>query len=39
LEAEKLGKVADLRLNQQDYNRYSELANQGAVARQTKDLY
>ena len=39
LQAERLANVADVRLNQQDYNRYSELAAQGAVSRQTKDLY
>ncbi|MBK1989326.1 efflux RND transporter periplasmic adaptor subunit [Sphaerospermopsis aphanizomenoides BCCUSP55] len=39
LEAEKIGKVADVNLNQQEYNRYSQLAVQGAVSIQTKDLY
>jgi RND family efflux transporter MFP subunit len=39
LQAERLANVADVRLNQLDYNRYSELAAQGAVSRQTKDLY
>jgi multidrug efflux pump subunit AcrA (membrane-fusion protein) len=39
LQAERLANVADVRLNQQDYNRYSELAIQGAVSRQTQDLY
>jgi RND family efflux transporter MFP subunit len=39
LQAERLANVADVRLNQQDYNRYSELAAQGAVSRQTQDLY
>ncbi|MEA5575921.1 efflux RND transporter periplasmic adaptor subunit [Anabaena sp. UHCC 0451] len=39
LEAERLGKVADVQLNQQEYQRYSDLAAQGAVSRQTKDLY
>ncbi|TAE60685.1 MAG: efflux RND transporter periplasmic adaptor subunit [Nostocales cyanobacterium] len=39
LEAERTGKVADVKLNQQEYQRYSELATQGAVSRQTKDLY
>jgi RND family efflux transporter MFP subunit len=39
LQAERLANVANLRLNQQDYNRYSELAAQGAVSRQTQDLY
>ncbi|QSJ18799.1 efflux RND transporter periplasmic adaptor subunit [Nostoc sp. UHCC 0702] len=39
LEAERLSNLADLQLNQQDYNRYATLADQGAVARQTKDQY
>ncbi|MTJ07456.1 efflux RND transporter periplasmic adaptor subunit [Anabaena sp. UHCC 0204] len=39
LQAERLANVADVRLNQLDYNRYSELAAQGAVSRQTQDLY
>jgi RND family efflux transporter MFP subunit len=39
LQAERLANVADVRLNQQDYNRYAELAGQGAVSRQTQDLY
>ncbi|WP_016952520.1 efflux RND transporter periplasmic adaptor subunit [Anabaena sp. PCC 7108] len=39
LQAERLANVADVRLNQLDYNRYSELAAQGAVSRQTEDLY
>ncbi|NET72848.1 MAG: efflux RND transporter periplasmic adaptor subunit [Sphaerospermopsis sp. SIO1G2] len=39
LEAEKTGKIADVELNQQEYKRYSELAAQGAVSRQTRDLY
>jgi RND family efflux transporter MFP subunit len=39
LEAERLGKVADVKLNEQEYKRYSELAAQGAVSRQTQDLY
>ncbi|MEA5616479.1 efflux RND transporter periplasmic adaptor subunit [Cronbergia sp. UHCC 0137] len=39
LEAERLAKVANTRLNQQEYDRYSELAAQGAVSIQTKDIY
>ncbi|BAZ49126.1 hypothetical protein NIES4103_17370 [Nostoc sp. NIES-4103] len=39
LEAERLSNLADLQLNQQDYNRYATLADQGAVARQTKEQY
>ncbi|WP_427161977.1 efflux RND transporter periplasmic adaptor subunit [Aliinostoc sp. HNIBRCY26] len=37
LEAERLSNLADLRLSQQDYQRYTTLATQGAVSRQTKD--
>ncbi|ABA23444.1 Secretion protein HlyD [Trichormus variabilis ATCC 29413] len=39
LEAERLSNVADVRLNQQEYDRYTTLADQGAVSRQTKDQY
>lgn len=39
LEAERLSNVADVQLNQQDYDRYASLADQGAVSRQTKDQY
>lgn len=39
LQAERLANVADVRLNQLEYNRYAALADQGAVSRQTKDLY
>ncbi len=39
LEAERLSNIADLQLNQQDYQRYENLANEGAVSRQTKDQY
>ncbi|BAZ30383.1 hypothetical protein NIES4074_28430 [Cylindrospermum sp. NIES-4074] len=39
LEADRLSNVADVRLNQQDYERYSQLSAQGAVSRQTKDQY
>ncbi|MBD2293291.1 efflux RND transporter periplasmic adaptor subunit [Anabaena sphaerica FACHB-251] len=39
LAAERLGKVANVQLNQQEYKRYSDLTDQGAVSRQTKDLY
>ncbi|MBD2663316.1 efflux transporter, RND family, MFP subunit [Richelia sinica FACHB-800] len=39
LEAERLAKVADVQLNQQDYDRYTNLAGEGAVSRQTKDIY
>jgi RND family efflux transporter MFP subunit len=39
LEAERLANVSDVQLNQQDYERYASLANQGAVPRQTKEQY
>ena len=39
LEAERLSNEADVKLNQQEYQRYSNLAAQGAVARQTSDQY
>lgn len=37
LETERLSKLADLRLNQQEYQRYASLANEGAVSRQAKE--
>lgn len=39
LEAERLSKLADLKLNQQEYERYTSLASQGAVSRQTSEQY
>ncbi|WP_414580799.1 efflux RND transporter periplasmic adaptor subunit [Scytonema sp. PCC 10023] len=39
LEAERQSSLADLRLNQQDYERYTNLASQGAVSRQTSEQY
>lgn len=39
LEAERLSNLADLKLNQQEYQRYASLADQGAVSRQTKEQY
>ncbi|MBR8837447.1 MAG: efflux RND transporter periplasmic adaptor subunit [Stigonema ocellatum SAG 48.90 = DSM 106950] len=39
LEAERLSNEADVKLNQQEYQRYSNLAAQGAVARQISDQY
>ncbi len=39
LEAQRLSNEADVKLNQQEYQRYSNLADQGAVARQTSDQY
>ncbi|BAY27011.1 secretion protein HlyD [Calothrix sp. NIES-2100] len=39
LQADRLSNVADVQLNQQDYDRYTTLASQGAVSRQTKDQY
>ncbi|BAY10624.1 efflux RND transporter periplasmic adaptor subunit [Calothrix sp. NIES-2098] len=39
LQADRLSNVADVRLNQQDYDRYTSLAQEGAVSRQTRDQY
>jgi RND family efflux transporter MFP subunit len=39
LQAERLSNVADVNLNQQEYERYSSLAAQGAVSEQTKQQY
>ncbi|ARV60535.1 efflux transporter periplasmic adaptor subunit [Nostocales cyanobacterium HT-58-2] len=39
LEAERLSSIADLKLNQQEYERYTTLASQGAVSRQIRDQY
>ncbi|AKG23234.1 efflux RND transporter periplasmic adaptor subunit [Calothrix sp. 336/3] len=39
LEAEKISKQADLKLYQQEYSRYTNLASQGAVSRQVKEQY
>lgn len=39
LQAERLSNVADVNLNQQEYERYSSLASQGAVSQQTKQQY
>ncbi|WP_017314908.1 efflux RND transporter periplasmic adaptor subunit [Mastigocladopsis repens] len=39
LEAERLSDLADLKLNQQEYERYASLSSQGAVSRQTRDQY
>lgn len=39
LEAERLSSLANLKLNQQDYQRYTNLAGQGAVSRQTSEQY
>ncbi len=39
LEADRQSFLADVKLNQQDYARYSDLANQGAVSQQTKEQY
>ncbi|MCP6758149.1 MAG: efflux RND transporter periplasmic adaptor subunit [Fischerella sp. CENA71] len=39
LEADRQSFVADVKLNQEDYNRYVDLANQGAVSQQTKEQY
>ncbi|AFZ61218.1 efflux RND transporter periplasmic adaptor subunit [Anabaena cylindrica FACHB-243] len=39
IEAERLSKQADVKLNELDYQRYSYLANEGAISRQTQDQY
>ena len=39
LEAQRLSSLANLKLNQQDYQRYTNLASQGAVSRQTSEQY
>lgn len=39
LEAERISNQSNVKLNQQEYQRYSNLATQGAVARQISDQY
>jgi RND family efflux transporter MFP subunit len=39
LEADRLSNLSDVQLNQQDYKRYSDLSDQGAVSRQVKEQY
>jgi RND family efflux transporter MFP subunit len=39
LEAERTNNQNELKLNQQEYDRYNTLASQGAAPRQTKDQY
>ena len=39
LQAERLSNVADVNLNQQEYERYKNLADQGAVSQQTRQQY
>lgn len=39
LEAERRSKLSDVKLAQQDYNRYSQLAAAGAISQQTRDQY
>ncbi|MBD2342316.1 efflux RND transporter periplasmic adaptor subunit [Calothrix sp. FACHB-156] len=39
LQADRLSNVADVKLNQQDYDRYVTLAAEGAVSRQVRDQY
>ncbi len=39
LEVQQLSKLQNLRLNQEKYEKYSNLAAQGAVSKQTKDEY
>jgi RND family efflux transporter MFP subunit len=39
LEAQRLSNLADVQLNQKEYERYSRLATEGAVSRETGDQY
>ncbi|MBD2093382.1 efflux RND transporter periplasmic adaptor subunit [Microcoleus sp. FACHB-1515] len=39
LEAERRSKLADVNLAQQDYSRYAQLAQAGAISQQTRDQY
>ena len=39
LQAQRLSNVADVKLNQEEYQRYSNLATQGAVSEQIKQQY
>ncbi|NWF59071.1 MAG: efflux RND transporter periplasmic adaptor subunit [Fischerella sp.] len=39
LEADRQSFLADVKLNQQEYDRYTNLANEGAVSRQTREQY
>ncbi|AFZ33421.1 efflux transporter, RND family, MFP subunit (plasmid) [Gloeocapsa sp. PCC 7428] len=39
LEAERVSKLSDVELNQQEYERYAALAEVGAVSQQTRDQY
>lgn len=39
LQAERLSNIADVNLNQQEYERYTSLADQGAVSQQTRQQY
>lgn len=39
LEAERLSKLSDVQYNQREYQRYSRLADEGAVGRSTGDQY
>ncbi|MBV6621804.1 MAG: efflux RND transporter periplasmic adaptor subunit [Rivularia sp. (in: Bacteria)] len=39
LQAQRLSNVADVNLNQQEYERYTSLAAQGAVSQQTRQQY
>jgi len=39
LEAERVSKLSDVQLNQQEYKRYAALAEEGAVSLQTRDQY
>ncbi|MEO1431859.1 MAG: efflux RND transporter periplasmic adaptor subunit [Cyanobacteria bacterium J06632_19] len=39
LQAQRLSNIADVNLNQQEYERYKRLATQGAVSQQTRQQY
>jgi RND family efflux transporter MFP subunit len=39
LEAERVSKLSDVELNQQEYERYAALAEEGAVSQQIRDQY
>ncbi|NRB06611.1 MAG: efflux RND transporter periplasmic adaptor subunit [Richelia sp.] len=39
LQADSLSNIADVKFNEQEYQRYADLAEEGAVSQQTKDIY
>ncbi|GAB1543345.1 efflux RND transporter periplasmic adaptor subunit [Scytonema sp. NUACC21] len=39
LQAERLSNISDVKLNQEEYNRYARLAAEGAESRQVRDRY